>query len=266
MKQQPARGSMWRILGLGALALAGVFAAVPSQAYDAVRAQSAGQSAAAAAQAEAVFTAVKRDNRSNLVGLMVAGADVNIIGPDGQTPMTLAFQIDSMNALDALITSPLTQVDFPNRYGETPLMLAAIRGNQDALERLLRAGAAVNRPGWGALHYAASGSSDAQAAIARTLMAHGADVNARSPNGTTPLMMAAGNGTVPVVQLLLEQGADVALVNDQGLNAVAFAKNSGREPLVERIEKAQRQTRGAAAPARSPQGRMQRPQIPGSWD
>ncbi|MEJ6763173.1 MAG: ankyrin repeat domain-containing protein, partial [Comamonadaceae bacterium] len=44
-----------------------------------------------------------------------------------------------------------------------------------------------------------------------------------SPNGTTPLMMAAQYGLLASVQTLLDEGADVLLKNERGLNALDFA-------------------------------------------
>jgi ankyrin repeat protein len=49
-------------------------------------------------------------------------------------------------------------------------------------------------------------------------------IDAGSPNGTTPLMMAARYGTGEAVDLLLAEGADARLKNQQGLTALQFAE------------------------------------------
>ena len=51
-------------------------------------------------------------------------------------------QIDavSLRALDSLLASPLTRLDEPNAQGETPLMIAAIRGSLPAARRFWSAG------------------------------------------------------------------------------------------------------------------------------
>ena len=71
-------------------------------------------------------------------------------------------------------------VDARDRDGETPLYLAAARGNNDIVERLLLAGAnanAVTKHGATALHCAVwRGNSE----MVRALLAVGVDVNARS--------------------------------------------------------------------------------------
>jgi hypothetical protein len=72
------------------------------------------------------------------------------------------------------------------------------------------------------------------------LLDKGAPVDARSPNGTTPLMMAARYGAEPSVDLLLQRGADPKLKNDRQLSAADFARQGGREALAQRLERLQR--------------------------
>ena len=77
-----------------------------------------------------------------------------------------------------------------NRNGEQALQLAAWGGHLDAVKWLLENGAPLERQGnqWGALHYAVFNGHEK---VVSDLLARGANVNARAPNGATPLMMAA---------------------------------------------------------------------------
>ena len=113
-----------------------------------------------------------------------------------------------------------------NRFGETALMLAAWKNRQDAVRWLLDHGAQPNRNQreWTALHYAAFGG---QAELVDTLLAAGADVNARSTNGSTVVMMAAREGHADLAKRLLDAGANPALKNDYGEDAVAWAMRQG---------------------------------------
>ena len=65
-------------------------------------------------------------------------------------------------------------------------------------------------------------------AVSQLLLGHGADVNAKTKGGRTPLLAAAGwGGTTEVCQLLLERGAD-ATAHARGsaaLHVAAEAKN-----------------------------------------
>ncbi len=113
-----------------------------------------------------------------------------------------------------------------NRFGETALMLASWKNQAAAVRWLLERGAQPNRPAraWSALHYAAFAG---HAELAETLLAAGADVNARSTNGSTVVMMAAREGHADLAQRLLAAGANPALKNDYGDDAVAWAMRQG---------------------------------------
>jgi hypothetical protein len=109
-----------------------------------------------------------------------------------------------------------------NRNGEQALQLAAWNGHLEAVKWLLDHGAPLDRDGnyWGALHYAAF---NGRLEVARYLIGRGAKVNARSPNGSTPLMMAAREGREDAARLLLESGADTKFQNDWGDTALTMA-------------------------------------------
>jgi hypothetical protein len=59
--------------------------------------------------------------------------------------------------------------------------------------------------------------------IVRLLLEHHAFIDPESPNGTTPLMMAARYGSGEAVKLLLEEGAVPTARNRLGLSALDFA-------------------------------------------
>ena len=57
----------------------------------------------------------------------------------------------------------------------------------------------------------------------KSLISYGADVNARSSDGTTALIRASYNGYVDCIELLLEHGAEVNLKSDQSHFALHWA-------------------------------------------
>jgi ankyrin repeat protein len=122
-----------------------------------------------------------------------------------------------------------------NPKDESPLMIAAIRGNVDAVKALIARDADVNKPGWAPLHYAASAGSPRHTEIIALLLEHHAFIDATSPNGTTPLMMACHYGSGDAVQLLLNEGADPTMRNQLGLTAADFALRAGRTEAAEKI-------------------------------
>ena len=189
-------------------------------------------SSAHAGAYEDFFRAVGTDNVSTVRQLLQRGFDPNSVSEQGQTGLYLALKEGNDKVIEALLSAPGLTVDLANAAGETALMMAALRGQLPWIQRLLDMGAQVDRPGWTALHYAASGP-DSRAV--KMLLDRGAKPNAPSPNGTTPLMMAARYGSEPSVDILLAGGADARLRSQLGLSAADFAQQAGRAPLAERL-------------------------------
>jgi len=193
-----------------------------------------GMTLAQADAAKDFMLAAALDNSHGLGQLLDAGLDPNLRKANGDTALHVATREESAQALARLLQHPAIEVDLSNEAGETPLMLAALRGRLDLAKPLLAHGARINRSGWTALHYACSGpGSD----VVAWLIVQGADLDARAPNGTTPLMMAAGYGGPSSAELLLAAGADAALRNEQGLSAADFARRAGYERLEQMLLK-----------------------------
>lgn len=181
-----------------------------------------------------LFIAVIRDDASRLTTLLRQGVDPNSRDPKGTPALSLAVKRESPRAFQILLAQSGIDVDAPNAAGETALMLTAIAGDLQASQQLVARGAKVQLPGWSPIHYAASG---ANTGLVRWLLERGAQVDAESPNGTTPLMLAAQHAPESTVDLLLERGADPRKRNQRGLQAADYAELGGRDFLVERFEK-----------------------------
>lgn len=178
------------------------------------------------------FTAVKRDDPATITTLLNRGFDVNTLNPAGEHGLLLAVREPSLKVLAVLINWPKTNVEARNRQDESPLMLAALQGLTELCQQLIAKGADVNKPGWAPLHYAAT---HGHLAVMTLLLDNDAYIDAASPNGSTPLMMAAHYGTPAAVKLLLEAGADPLLKNEQGLSAIDFAQRANRSDSAEII-------------------------------
>ena len=114
-------------------------------------------------------------------------------------------------------------VNQTNEEGHTQLLIAAVNDYPRAAELLLEHhGADPNigdDDGYRALHY----TEDVR--IVELLLKHGADVNAQSNVGETPLMMLFRFAHVELVRILLRNGASLSLRNDRGQTALEFAKS-----------------------------------------
>ncbi|WP_022979225.1 ankyrin repeat domain-containing protein, partial [Ideonella sp. B508-1] len=134
-----------------------------------------------------------------------------------------------------LLSWPGIALDAENAMGETPLMMAALKGRVEVMNTLIQRGARINKTGWTPLHYAAAGPSlDA----VELLLAHDAALEAIAPNGNTPLMMAAGYGAIDSARLLLRRGADARPRNKGGRDAADLAKAADRLGLAQELHDA----------------------------
>ena len=181
---------------------------------------------------EDFFSAVKQDDASAIASLLSRRFDPNTLNSVGEPGLILAIRESSLKVAAVLINWPDTKIEVRTEKDESPLMLAALKGLTGFCQQLIDKGADVNKPGWTPLHYAATnGHLDTMT----LLLDNYAYIDAASPNGTTPLMMAAHYGTPAAVKLLLEAGADPMLKNQQGLSAIDFAQKASRSDSAELI-------------------------------
>lgn len=182
--------------------------------------------------------ALVSDNASAILNLVFRGFDPNTLDTRGRPGLVSALHQDSLKVVDELLKAPKINVNLASRQNETPLMMACIKGHLDLAKRLIKMGADVNREGWAPLHYAASADTPQTLGIIKLLLENSAYIDAASPNGTTPLMLAAQYSSEAVVKLLLEEGADITLRNQRNMTAADFAKLVDRQYMVDLLGKA----------------------------
>lgn len=183
------------------------------------------------------FRAVRSDDARTVANLLSRGFDANTLDPKGMHGLFIAVQEPSPKVAEVLIRWPRTNVEFRTAKDESPLMMASLKGHLELARKLIERGADVNKTGWAPLHYAAT---NGHLEIMNLLLDNYAYIDAESPNGTTPLMMAAQYGSAAAVKLLLEAGADPGLKNRLGLTAIDFANRASRVESAELIAAAQR--------------------------
>lgn len=192
-------------------------------------------------QVTAFFRAVQMNDENTvreMVGQVVNANELNPLG--GEPALVLAVREGSNWVFETLLRHPGTDLERKAVNGNTALMMAAFKRDEDKARILLDKGAKVNQPGWTALHYAAA-SGDV--AIAQMLIARGAKLDALSPKTSgafTPLMMAAREGHAEVARLLLSKGAKPALKNTEGMTALQIAERAGRADVVQVLSGAAR--------------------------
>ena len=91
-----------------------------------------------------VIEAVKQGNKATLRALLKEKAPVNALATDGTTALHWAVRSDDMETTTLLLQAG-ANVRLADRYGITPLRLAAETGNAVMIEVLLKAGADPDR-------------------------------------------------------------------------------------------------------------------------
>ena len=122
--------------------------------------------------------------------------------------------------------------------GFSPLGLAAFFKRREVVRYLLEAGAdlrlASRQGGFTPLHSAVA--SEARAVdieIVRMLLDKGADPNAKSQSGSTPLHTVAFTGDRESLDVLMKHGADPAIKNNDGKTAAEIARERGHQEIVD---------------------------------
>jgi ankyrin repeat protein len=69
--------------------------------------------------------------------------------------------------------------------------------------------------------------------IAQILIEHGADVNATTPDGKTPLMFAAMFNQTAIMELLLSHGANADLKSAEGMTAMSLAQSMNAQDSIQ---------------------------------
>jgi ankyrin repeat protein len=205
----------------------------------------------------ALMWAAAENNADAVKTLIEAGADIKTRTRSGALSAYLfaarAGHIDVARiVLDAGANINETLPD-----GTSALLLTIMNAHYEAAAFLVDRGADPNADaqGWAPLHQVAwsrrpntgsnipgailTGSLDSLELV-RTLMQHGANVNARQKKepkdgfrnmldriGATPFLLAAKSADVPLMRLLLEHGADPKLTTEDGTTALMAAAGVG---------------------------------------
>jgi ankyrin repeat protein len=172
---------------------------------------------------------IANDGRA-VAALLRRGVDPNTTIERGDPALLAAAQDGSLEVVQALLKGR-AKVDIRNAYGDTPIMVASLKGHLAIVKALRAAGASINHPGWTPLLYAAVAGQDQ---IIDYLLSAGADVGTIAPNGASAIMLAVSSKKFDTVKLLLDYGFDYNVRNDKGETALAWARRD-KLPEIEKL-------------------------------
>lgn len=165
--------------------------------------------------------------------------DIDVRGPCGLTPLMLAsfrgggldsgdINEDEDGEVNAVLQDLIAQganISIQmDKTGETPLHLAARYARADAAKKLLDAKADANAPdntGRTPLHAAVA--ADAQGVFQILLRHRATNLDAKTYDGTTPLILAARLAIEGVVEELIQSDADINASDENGKSALHWA-------------------------------------------
>ena len=216
----------------------------------------AAASAPALPDATAFRVQMELGNLDKARAWLAAGLDPDFMGDRIGSGLMIAAWEGNVPLME-LFASRGADVNKTNRLGETALMHAAWKGRMEAVRWLLAHGARIEREAmqWTALHYAVfAGHSE----VADLLLDRGADINARSPNGSSVLMMAVYEDHEEMVRRLLAHGADTRIKNENGDGALEWAMKFDQTKIARMVAATPDAFRAAASRPKADWGQVQK--------
>jgi uncharacterized protein len=189
------------------------------------------------------------DNNIGVIELLLAnGADVHKRTVDGKTALDVAVNKGHLEYVKALIAAG-ADVNHCTGNSMTSLHIAVRNGHCETVQLLLEHGAAAvinSRLSVRCIKRCCFGQSAlimcSDSAIAKLLLAAGADVHITTTTGDTCLHTAVRHEClVPMICLLIKAGADLHAVNNEGKTAAQIAHDKGYTLIEQLLNRAAQQ-------------------------
>lgn len=187
---------------------------------------------------EKLILAVENGERAEIVHLIKAGAEINAVNAQGDTPLMVATKRNDAQTVQLLIDYG-ADVNIQNDQSDNVLLYASRSGLLQIVEIALEAGAdptITDRFGATALIAAVERG---QVEVVKSLLKNSdIDVNHANDRNWTALLEAIilGDGKEPyltIVQLLIDHGADITIADGDGMTPLEHAEERNFEEIVQ---------------------------------
>lgn len=213
-----------------------------------------------------LFYAIRmRETKQEIMGLLTRGAQVNATNQYNQSALIVAIHHCEKEIIELLLDNG-ANVDVETSEGKRALWYACERGDEAIVRLLIQRGACVSdrdffgssvlhaaaiggsirivelllntikdvdvfccNDGWTALHYSVKGKHEG---LSNFLLDRGANVDAGTIQGETPLYLATAAGSENIVKLLLNKGASINVANELGQTILHAAVEGNNENIV----------------------------------
>ncbi len=182
---------------------------------------------------DALLTAVRDDDLASAKSMIAQGADLNVSEPAiGFTPIAISIIRENQEMFNILFEAgaDITTID----KQENTLLHHAAMSNQHEIAEILLSKESIDLEhrrdqfGFTPLLTAAF---EGHVEMVELLIAHGANIEAEDNWKDTPINVAAWNGQLAVVETLIALGANPDAQNTSGNNALDHAKNQNHEEV-----------------------------------
>lgn len=175
--------------------------------------------------------AAKSGDLEKVKALVKKGEDINQVQKSGTSAIMYAVQYVHKDVAAYLIEQG-ANLDLETSMGGTALSRAAENNDVELMQLLLSNGASITT--LPIIVAARKGNLDA----VKVLVEHGADVDAQQSWGHTALMLASKEGHADVVRFLLDQGANYKLKDKNGNNALSLASQNDQLDIASLLKRA----------------------------
>lgn len=162
------------------------------------------------------------------------GADPNATDREGKTPLQrVGFDQHPRWSLAEQLVEAGADIEVRDKIGQTTLQLRAGHDDSNGVARLIALGADVDAQssaGNTALHFSLQSP-----AVATTLIAAGALIDAENHNRCQPIHFIARDGSAETLKVLLEAGADPNCRDDNGETPMMYAVENNNWSVKDRI-------------------------------
>ncbi|XP_050413985.2 putative ankyrin repeat protein RF_0381 [Patella vulgata] len=168
-----------------------------------------------------MFMAVEAGLTKSLIFLVENGADINVTDKEGNGVLHyLAENLNNTDHIEQCVDIFKDHIDDRNQQQETPLHLAARKGNLLMTKSLISLKCDINKRGGNELRSPLLVAlMESECEIAKTLILAGSDVGLADKDGVTPIMKSCTLRHVGLFKLLVEHGADINATDNNG-NAI----------------------------------------------